>query len=358
MENPVISPCPGSGAFTLTQAEGKSHHEFFPMGATREVLLLGDLEEQDVHHIPKRKKKPCFMSSVGRCPHCDAVPFDSDVEAAQTEYIAPAYVRSIRDAEFVQRVVTFPCKAGEQVKAVCGELQRGRLFRIVRGTSNRLSITLLTGLPVGLPAALPPAFPVMPFVRAFFGLKPDPRVPVMKLPPIRCETPRAATVRSQRLRFTADDAAGFDDEARHLLKSKLAEWHQTDAAAPPAATPPAAVVEPAEVTTPIPPAPAPAVKPAAGPLLSEATPEQIRVEGIKRRLSLHGDKPPPPPEMTDTVADLVTAAANGGTEPLIPKIKRHPDGTWTGPATVPIRSHGTGCLNGTAPTNGKPKGGR
>jgi hypothetical protein len=105
------------------------------------------------------------------------------------------------------------------------------------------------------------------------------------------------------------------------------------------------VVEAAEFTTlvpPIPPAPAP--KPA-GKLLSDATAEDIRVEAVRRRLGLNGNKPHQPAELGDLVGQV--AGALGG---RVPPIKLHADGSMTGPATVP-------SANGHAHPNGK-KGGR
>jgi hypothetical protein len=249
MDRSVLSPPEtGGGVGMLTPEEAHALHEFFRVGAQREVLLLGDPEEQRVHHVERRKRKLC-TARVGPCALCEAAPFDPDVEPSQLEFVVPAAVRPVREPEFVQRVAVFPRAAGLKLREVCGDAYRGRLLHVVRGASNRLTIRPLGGLPRGFPASLPPAFPVLPFVRARFGLRPDPRVPVVRFGPIRCEAQQPGGAGWPKPLALGWEDSGLTEEDLAKLRAYIG---RLDAEQP---------GQPEQPAPPPPPAPAPAGPP-------------------------------------------------------------------------------------------------
>lgn len=348
MENSVISPIAGETP-ALTPEQAYTFHEFFKVGFHREVLLLGDPAEQWVHHVERRKRKIC-TSSAGRCALCEAAPFDRDIEPRQLEYVAPAYVRPLKESEFVQRVAVFPRAAGEELGRQCGDDYRGRLLTVVREPSNRLKIKVGGELPKGIAGALPPAFSMLPFIRARFGLKQDPREPAVFLPPFRCEQVRATVARPKPLALTKEDI-GLTVEAKTKLSDYAAKL-QADTPepvhVPPAPAPSSktaatqvlgVVVRPAD---PVPvPVPAPA-RPSVPEVLDAAAPTDGPVQLDPMRLLLsRGEAVYGPKKLTRAPLDAAAEeeALSAGTGSIL-------CGDFKSRATVPFSKNGHGKNGG------------
>lgn len=191
MDNSPISTAPAGGPApsvpVLSPHEAKQWFEFFKVGARREVLLLGEPVEMRVHWHRSKQHKILCTALHGTCALCDIAATDPDVGVQQVEFGCPSYVRAARSNEFLQRVAILPRGACEQILDAAADGCRGRLFEIVRGASNRLQVRGSDKLPREFPSILPPAFDVLPWVRARFGMRQNPKQPLVILPPIKCE---------------------------------------------------------------------------------------------------------------------------------------------------------------------------
>lgn len=260
--------------------------EFFPVGSTREVLLLGDVMDLLVHYVKDSRRKKLCKSEYAPCELCDEAASSRNVEACQAEYYAPAYVRRPKEAEFHQKVAVFPAVSAVILQELfpLGQM-RGKRVEVTRKGDRKLYYKALPGMPKGIPDLLPAAFDLHPFIRARYGQAEEPGCPLVVLPPLRAEIDTRAGDRPARLTLRATDVddlapktvdelrayiakceeSGFRSlaaRARQVLNAKLAGGPVEGTASaddtvvdrPP---PAAAVVEPAEITSAAPPPAAP-----------------------------------------------------------------------------------------------------
>ncbi|HYH68163.1 MAG TPA: hypothetical protein VD866_25950 [Urbifossiella sp.] len=257
----------------FTPAQAKKFFEFFPTGSEREVLLLGDLVEAQVHWVKSFGHKVRCSASSGHCDLCIIVgEGNNEVGIRQTEYTAPAYVRPKRQKQFDQRVVVFSAATGERVLALLGEagLQcRGQILNVKANKhgprSCRYEVTHLASLPRETLAGLPAEFDVLPFVQARFGRPLPAGSPLVFLQPFKIERAVAAVVRPKLLPVRPEDsqyAIPADEERRKvqdLIARNRHKWAGGESPAP-AAEPtsePTSPAAPAATSPPTAPAAAP-----------------------------------------------------------------------------------------------------
>ncbi len=245
---------------TLTPAVVKSRYfEFFPAGTHREVLLLGDLVEQYVHRVNSKGYNVLCGARAGRCEMCEKAAESDDVGIQRVEYYAPSFVRPWRDREFIQRVSVFSAAAVESILRLIPEgSQRGHRLDVERysqGSSSRFRIKQLAGLPSGFPSMLPAAFDVVPFVLARYGKPAKAHLPMVFLPPFKCEAVMSGPAgRPRPLDLSADDCRVAPEDLAKM-KSALGEFisrtnGQSDPPPPP--PPPVTSVPAPTATTTIP----------------------------------------------------------------------------------------------------------
>lgn len=174
-------------------SEAKEFFEFFRKGSHREVLFLGELVETPVHFVKSKNHKVLCGARVGRCPLCEIAATSDDVSNQQLEYNAPAFVRQWNERDYLQQVAVFSNasygKLCELFPADSVRGQRAEVLTKAHGNSVRYAVKALDGLPRGFPSTLPASFDVVPFIRARFGLPPDPARPMVLLPSFRCDGP-------------------------------------------------------------------------------------------------------------------------------------------------------------------------
>jgi hypothetical protein len=219
--------------------------------------LLGDLVEQAVHYVRSKGHTVLCASRACACELCEKAAESDDVSDRRVEYYAASFVRRWTERTFEQRVAVFSAAAGEDIlRHVPLGSQRGvrvEVRRYAHGSSSRMSVKPLDGLPKDFPSILPAAFDLVPFIRARYGKRQDPRQPLVFLPPFKCERPTAAFGRPRHVELSVGDFKPTEEAIDTMRKAKAflvdqdANGYATSPTCPPVPSPgPAADPSPAD----------------------------------------------------------------------------------------------------------------
>lgn len=241
MECPSLSAPAGASAVLPahrprpSQVKEQFFEHFTGAGAVREVLLLGDVVEYEVHYITEptpagersRGHMKLCKAAHGPCELCAQAAASPFVREAQTEYAAPAMARKPREKEFRQRVIVLPRASATKLTELfpLGQM-RGKYVVVTRLRNRQLGYVEKPGLPAGLPRLLPAAFDVLPFVRARHGLPQEPGRPMVFLDPLAADDGPAGGPRPARLGLTQDDFDDLRQMPRDQLLALIARYEE------------------------------------------------------------------------------------------------------------------------------------